>query len=504
MKTQIVYLEPHDDHNSVRDKINWTQAPRVILVWPGRGRVLSRRFDLVMLQRHARKNGTRIGLVTLDPDVLHHADSLQIPTFESLEYQPEKAWRVRGARKVYKPTSSGDFSSHQSVLNRTSIKPSQINLVARIATFSVGFLAFLFLVLLLIPQAVIKIDPETLDITKTYTLGLALDQLGAATDTSRLPARQIQSIVEGRFRVPTTGSTTQPDQTAQGEVTFINLTGQSLIIPAGTTVRTLDPSAPHFVTQSRVNLDPEKGAQVTVEVAASLPGPDGNVSVEAIQTIDGALGLSATVINIDPITGGSLKFRSAVSSVDLVRVRRELENNLFAKAHQAVLGLAQEGEDLIPGSIRVFQTIEEHFSNDIGDAADSLELILILEFEGLVFSQDQLHATMNFVVAEELSRDEHIQPDTQKILEIADVVYDDAGEEPSMDVTLSARIFTVFDPSLIQQIVRGKGVSAALEDLNGVIPFEEIISVDISPTWLHRFPLLDLQIRVRYPWETDT
>ncbi len=504
MKTQIIYLEPHDDYNSVRDKLNWTQAPRVIIVWPGRGRVLSRRFDLVMLQRYARKNGTRIGLVTLDPDVLHHAESLQIPTFESLEYQPEITWRVRGARKISKPTSSGDYSSLQSLQNRTGKKPPQINLVARIATFSVGFLAFLLLVILLIPQAVITIEPETLDIVKTYSIGLESNQSGIITNISRLPAQQIQSRVEGRLRLPTTGSTAQPDQTAQGEVTFINLTDQSFIIPAGTTVRTLDPSAPHFVTQSRAYLDPEKGAQVTSRVAASLPGLDGNVSADAIQAIDGPLGLSATVFNIDPITGGSLEFRSAVSSVDLVRLRRELENNLLAKAHQALLGLAQEGEDLIPGSIRLLETIEERFSIEIGEAADSLELSLILIFEVWVYSPDQLHSAMNQVLIDDLSKGENIQPDTLKILEIADMVYGDENGAPSIDVTISAQAFIGFDPSVIRAIIRGKNASEALEDLKGEIPFEEILSVDISPTWLHRFPLLDLQIRVRYPWETNT
>ena len=111
---------------------------------------------------------------------------------------------------------------------------------------------------------------------------------------------------------------------------------------------------------------------------------------------------------------------------------------------------------------------------------------------------------MNFVVAEDFSRDESIQPSTMKILEIADVVYDDAHEEASIEVTISARIYTVVDPSVIQQIVRGKKVSDALETLNGNVPYKEVINADISPSWLRRFPFLDMQIQVRYPWEIGT
>jgi len=169
-----------------------------------------------------------------------------------------------------------------------------------------------------------------------------------------------------------------------------------------------------------------------------------------------------------------------------------------------LLSLAQENENLIPGSIRVVETIEERFSNEIGDAADSLELILILEFEGLVYSPDQLHSVMNQVLVENLSKGENIQPGTLKILEIADIEYDDAGEETSINVTISARAYTVVDPSGIRKIVRGKKVSDALEDLNGTVPYEEVLSVDISPSWLRRFPLLDMQIQFRYPWEAGT
>ena len=504
MKTQIIYLEPHDDYNSVRDKLNWTQAPRVLIIWPGRGRVLSRRFDLVMLQRYSRKLGIQIGLVTLDPDVLHHAEALHIPTFESLELQSEKAWRVRGERIISKPISTADPSSLKPAPKQASKNHPLLNTAFRIALFSVGFLAILVLAILLIPQAAITIQPEAMDILKTYSIELDLEQSETVTKPTLLPAKQVQTVLEGQLRLPTTGRAAQPDQPARGEVIFTNLTDQGLVIPAGTTVRTLDPPTPHFVTQARVNLDAEKGSQVIAEVVASLPGPEGNVSAEAIRAIDGTLGLSASVSNPSPITGGSLQVRSAVSPTDLVRVHSELETNLFDEAHQALLSLAQEDENLIPGSIRVVETIEERFSNEIGDSADSLELIMILEFEGLVYSPDQLYSAMNFVVAEDFTRDGNIQPGTLKILEIADIEYDDASEKASIDVTLSARIYTGIDPSVIRKIVRGKKVSDALEDLNGNLPFEEVLSVDISPSWLHRFPLLDMQIQVRYPWETGT
>jgi len=52
VKTQIIQLEEHDDTISVKDKMDWSQTPRVLLVWPERGKVFRNRIDLVLLDRY--------------------------------------------------------------------------------------------------------------------------------------------------------------------------------------------------------------------------------------------------------------------------------------------------------------------------------------------------------------------------------------------------------------------------------------------------------------------
>ncbi|MCJ7708643.1 MAG: hypothetical protein MUO38_13640, partial [Anaerolineales bacterium] len=93
MKVQIIHLDPQDDRISVSDKLGWVQAPRVLLVWPSHGRLLSQRLDLVLLQRRARRVGAHLGLVTHDPEVRDHAQSLGIPVFDSPDNLPEEGWR---------------------------------------------------------------------------------------------------------------------------------------------------------------------------------------------------------------------------------------------------------------------------------------------------------------------------------------------------------------------------------------------------------------------------
>ncbi len=97
MKVQLLYLDPHDDHVSVRDKLGWVKAPRLLIVWPRHGRVLTRRLDLRLVQRQAARRGSQLGLVSFDPDVRDHAAELGIPVFNSADALPESVWRAQAA-----------------------------------------------------------------------------------------------------------------------------------------------------------------------------------------------------------------------------------------------------------------------------------------------------------------------------------------------------------------------------------------------------------------------
>ncbi len=99
MKTQIIQLEAHDDAISVRDKMGWSQAGRVVLVWPTRGRLLNHRLDLVLILRHSQSLGVQIALVTKDPEVRFQARSLGIPIYKTVRQAQAARWRRPATRK---------------------------------------------------------------------------------------------------------------------------------------------------------------------------------------------------------------------------------------------------------------------------------------------------------------------------------------------------------------------------------------------------------------------
>src|SRR5512144_2386422 len=107
MKTYIVQLEDHDDVISARDKISWSKARRILLVWPGKGRVLERRVDLLLLQRHSHQLGAQLAFATRSREVRAHARELGIPVFPNAVIAQQLAWRVRSPHKRFWQRASG-------------------------------------------------------------------------------------------------------------------------------------------------------------------------------------------------------------------------------------------------------------------------------------------------------------------------------------------------------------------------------------------------------------
>ncbi|MEA2008874.1 MAG: hypothetical protein U9O54_07115, partial [Chloroflexota bacterium] len=93
MKTQIIQLESHDETISVKDKIEWSQTHRVLLIWPRRGKILRDQIDLVFLERHCASLGGQLALVSKDPEVHFHAERAGIPIFKTKREAQNNPWR---------------------------------------------------------------------------------------------------------------------------------------------------------------------------------------------------------------------------------------------------------------------------------------------------------------------------------------------------------------------------------------------------------------------------
>src|SRR5689334_18562617 len=99
-KSDYIQLENADDVASIRDRLSFLRGQRVLLIWPEEGTILTRKLDLVLIQREAMRRAIRLALVTHDSEVIRHAHELNISTFETIGAAERGRWR-RGRGKVF-------------------------------------------------------------------------------------------------------------------------------------------------------------------------------------------------------------------------------------------------------------------------------------------------------------------------------------------------------------------------------------------------------------------
>jgi hypothetical protein len=81
---QLIQIEADEDANSVKDRLSFYKGKRVLLVWPEEGTALTRKLDLVLIQREAIRRQIKLAFVTHDPQVIEHARDLNISTFQTI------------------------------------------------------------------------------------------------------------------------------------------------------------------------------------------------------------------------------------------------------------------------------------------------------------------------------------------------------------------------------------------------------------------------------------
>jgi hypothetical protein len=240
MKTQIIQLEAHDDINSARDKMAWGKASRLLLVWPKRGDILTRRLDLVLLQRFSQQLGAQMALVTFDDEIDGHAFDLGIPVFSNINHAQQKSWRRgRGHKKVFLLDGYDRPDLEQLRLQARPEGKSEIrNNRIRIFAFLVGISAVLFVIGLFIPGASLTIFLSEKDQSLNMEVWTNPD-LQTTTFTGGIPSKKIVIVVEAEADIQSSSSQQIPDQPAKGTVRIENLTGERVSIPIGTIVTTL-------------------------------------------------------------------------------------------------------------------------------------------------------------------------------------------------------------------------------------------------------------------------
>jgi hypothetical protein len=502
VKTQIIQLDPHDDVVSASDRMGWGQTSRILLVWPEGERVLTRRLDLVFLQRRSNALGAQLALVTHDSEVRAYAHELAIPVFSSLRRAQRAHWRVP---RRYRRTRLG-LSPYDTIRAEEDQPPPRLpkrppadtkwlSPAVRLGIFTMGVLAILAIAAVLMPGARLTLQPQSK--SQEITLSVqANPQLNTYLLSGYVPARPRSVVVEGLAYQDATGTVQLPTQAATGDVQFTNLTDQPVEVPSGTIVTTAGEQPVRYEVTSAGTVPAGSGESIYLPVRALQPGPDGNQPLNRLIALESNLGTFLTVTNRLPISGGRQQAARAPSASD----RQELHDRLLANLQRSALEELQRGlsvgDLLLPASLQVNHILEETYDPADTQPADRLSLSLRVEFQAQVVSGEDLQRLAVAILDANLPAGFSPAPET---LKINTLTTPKVGPDGFFQWQLHAerQLFATLPQNQAIQLALGLSPIQASQRLAKDLPLARPPQIALTPAWWPRLPILPFRIDVQ-------
>jgi len=499
---QIIYLEVDDDITTIRNRLEWAQAPRVLLVIPRDCAALHRPLDFKLLRRQADALGIEVALVSKDPVIQDLAYEHKVSIFSTAKRGQRARWRKVGEDKTPQPPRRPPphrpfLPALQDNPHLRRVLPVARQLLAG-AVFSIVIVILLLGAYLILPSARIVLAPasEVVSIAVPLTASPAVESVDK--DQLLLPARVSEVRVEDRIQIPTSGTKDAPDAPATGTVVFINRTVASVTVPKGTAVSTSAGTPIRFLTLEDVTLPPTMGGIGRVGVQAAEPGLIGNVGVNLINRVEGPMAVKVRVTNDEPTGGGTTKPAGMVTQADKDRLRALLLQQLQQKAYDAMTAELEEGEFVPVESLQVEVILVENYDKFVAEVADTLGLEMRIVVSGVVIDEADATPLMLEMLRSQVRSGFDLLPETCHFqrAQVTGVRQEDRAVQFIMEGTgvMAAHM----DVSLIQEATRGRTPEFALNYLRANVPLRAEPQVALSPEWLplQRIPWLSLRINV--------
>ncbi len=495
MKTHVIQLERYDDVTSVTDNITWSRANRVLLVWPRRGRVLTRVLDLVLVQRSCQAIGAQLACLVDDEDILDHAQELGIPVFRSIKTAQRMLWRRSRHKRTFAPGTRQPRAVFEE--RRLAVRPKLTKWGEhrwfRWGICGLGVAALVMVFLLGLPAARIELWLVQSEQSMEFPV-YAGPNVASLNYSGGLPVHFLSVVLEGQDDQPATGTISIGETAALGRVRFTNLSDQSVIIPVGTRVQTLGDPAVQFEIVQDARLSAKPGATVDVDVRAVQLGSKGNVLEGAIQAVVGEVGARVKVTNLSVTTGGRNLATLAVTAEDGGLLRERLSARLKQQALQEVKNKLGPGQRLFPETLKMARVLREQQTPAVGTAADRVSLSVQMEFQVWTIQQADLQALAQVALNGSLpAGTTGIEP-SLRIQDSSPPTFDQ--EQLRWNIRATRTLQAGWDGQVVIGAVAGRSVEVARQALAQQIQLVQAPVIEMTPTWWPVFPLLPGRIEV--------
>jgi hypothetical protein len=496
MKTHIIQLEQQDDLISIRDKMSWAKSERILLVWPPRRKVNIRPLDIVLLQRHARTLGAQLGIASRSGEIRRSAMESHIPAFRTSSEAQLAPWgeaqNIRPALKENRHRFSRP-ELEQVREGFSGMEPDWLkNPVARIGIFASGVLAVLILFILFFPSAIIRINPVTQ--LQSATIPVTIDPAASAVNISGvIPAYAVSTAVEGDGEAPATGMMTIHESRASGTVEFSNLGEPPVHIPEGTIIRTVDEPAVRFIVTQSGEVPEGVGKKLELPVRAVEGGFAGNLDPNTLQAIEGKLGLSLSVTNPEPTTGGGDEDKSAATSEDRTRLYQKVTESLSQKAWEEIQKQVPAGGSLFHETL-TSETVSETYNPPEGSPGPTVSLALKQKYTAYFMAEADLRSLGGLVLDASIPNGFEPLTGTLTIKSVSEPFVTDDGKmtwQVSVDRSVAARV----NPLDVISEALGRTPETAMKNLSE-LKMASSPQISISPSWWPWMPSLPMRVSV--------
>jgi hypothetical protein len=506
---ELVQIEANEDVNSIRDRLSFIRGRRVLLVWPEDGTALTRKLDLVLIQREAMRRQIRLAIVTHDLQVAKNANELNISTFETIGASERGRWK-RGRSKVFttrwqRPKNEPEPDDLMDVASRvrSDREPgsSTINKAGWFFMMLLGLSVFAVIITLVAPSAIVTLTPAedvieiSVDITINTTDATEIDAINAVIPSIEIPVQ----VPEQQLSTEATGTRVLGNTRATGTVVFINTTSSQIEIPVGTIVTTTDGSNLTFATMETVTLPGGDGEEieVLVEAATDSAGDVGNVGENRINAVIGPLDEQVIVRNRLPTTGGQQQIVPVVTEADLDRLERLMYQFVQQRAYDEMPNFP----GLTPRHVIIDETVMVQdprsdwisISASVGDQVDSITMRMQALVTARAFDALQAENLVYLRLSEQVPRGRIIQPETVSYSR-GPIRY----ENGQLRFTMTGRSVVAgrIDEDLLRGHLAGKSIEEALIYIQQRVDIApgSTPQITVSPDLLGRLPLWSARI----------
>ena len=492
MSIYQVSLEPSDTLVTILERMTWSDAARIVLVWPARRRVELRPEEVKLLLRHAKSLGAELALVTHDGTIRAAARKVGIPVFRKLSKVEQKPWPELPEAGNNRHRPRKDPHSRREWRNPVWPAFTELPLV-RVVILTVTLLAVLLVLLFLLPAAQVHITMPVVRQVQVLDIS-AEENLSGVQVSGRVPLRRQTLQIDGTGSALATGGAVLPDQPAVGQVLLVNLTDKAVDVPLRTVLLSNTNPPVTFVVETEVRVPAGKGENIRVPIRAAQAGLGGNLEPGTVTLFQGPLGARLAVLNPEPTSGGSEAAVKVATELDREGLKKRLLADLQRQALARFTEQAAEGDIVFPSTISRMRVVEETFSPPAGEAGEKFSLHLVAEFsisfsahnDLLLLASMALNATQpvnSRVVSEQvtLSRE-------SDYLASSGVIH--------WKMRVARDIQSLVDPGQVRAIVQGKTIHAAIGALSSFYGLGQTAVISVQPGWWPWMPVLPVRISI--------